>query len=107
MKHQGYVSPGPVDMASSLHYCEKMKNITVSVPDEVYHRARVKAAEQRTSVSALVKRMLEDLAGQETEFERLRREEQELRAKLAQSGVRFSASDRLARETVHDRHAVR
>ena len=31
-----------------------MKNITVAVPDEIYRRARVRAAEQGRSVSALV-----------------------------------------------------
>jgi hypothetical protein len=33
-----------------------MKNIAVSVDDETYRRARVKAAEMDTSVSALVRR---------------------------------------------------
>lgn len=84
-----------------------MKNITVSVDDETYHRARVRAAELRTSVSAMVRKMLTDVAGTETEFERLRREERELRARLKARGVHFQASDRLAREEVHDRHEVR
>jgi hypothetical protein len=35
-----------------------MKNITVSVDDETYRRARIKAAESDTSVSALVRRFL-------------------------------------------------
>ncbi len=38
-----------------------MKNITVSVPDEIYRRARVWAAERETSVSATVTRFLEAL----------------------------------------------
>jgi len=38
-----------------------VKNITVSVPDEIYRRARVWAAERGTSVSAVVTRMLETL----------------------------------------------
>src|SRR5688500_6096640 len=38
-----------------------MKNITVTVDDEVHRRARVRAAELGTSVAALVKRYLEDL----------------------------------------------
>jgi hypothetical protein len=38
-----------------------MKNITVTVPDEVYLFARVHAARQGTSVSALVRRFLESL----------------------------------------------
>jgi hypothetical protein len=40
-----------------------MKNITISVPDEIYLEARVKAAQLGTSVSALVKTFLESLPG--------------------------------------------
>ncbi|MGA2832679.1 MAG: hypothetical protein ABSE55_06365 [Terracidiphilus sp.] len=38
-----------------------MKNITVTVPDEIYLLARVYAARQGTSVSALVRRFLESM----------------------------------------------
>ena len=79
-----------------------MKNITVSVDDETYRAARVKAAALDTSVSALVKRYLADLAAGETECERLKREERELR-KLVPAG--FSAADRLTRDQVHERDA--
>lgn len=76
-----------------------MKNITVSLDDEIYRRARVKAAQQDTSVSAVVKRLLTEFAGGENEVERLKREERELRAMI----VRFSAGDRLSRDAVHER----
>ena len=76
-----------------------MKNITVSLDDETYRRARIIAAERDTSVSALVKRCLLDLTSQETEFERLKRLEQEARERV----VNFSASDRLSRDEIHDR----
>lgn len=76
-----------------------MKNITVSVDDETYRRARVKAAEQDTSVSALVRRFLAELAATESDAERLKREERQLRARIAT----FSAADRLSREEVHER----
>jgi hypothetical protein len=69
------------------------------VDDETYRRARVKAAEQATSVSALVKRFLTEFAAEENEAERLRRQERALRARI----VAFSAGDRLAREDVHAR----
>jgi plasmid stability protein len=39
-----------------------MKNITVSLDDETYRQARIVAAEQNTSVSALVRRFLSKLA---------------------------------------------
>jgi plasmid stability protein len=38
-----------------------MKNITVSIPDEIYLVARVWAARHDTSVSAVVRQMLETL----------------------------------------------
>jgi hypothetical protein len=76
-----------------------MKSITVSVDDETYRRARIRAAEQATSVSALVKRFLAELAAAETDVERLKREERQLRARIGM----FSAADRLSREDVHER----
>ena len=42
----------------STCYCDPMKNITVTVDEETYRGARIKAAELDTSVSALVKRYL-------------------------------------------------
>ena len=83
-----------------------MKNITVSVDDETYHRARVRAAERRLSVSALVRRALEDLAAEETEFERLKRLEGETLARVRARGGRLRAADRLSRDQIHDRHAI-
>jgi hypothetical protein len=76
-----------------------MKNITVSLDDATYRRARMIAAERDTSVSALVKRFLTELAAGETEFERLKRLERETRARI----VNFSASDRLPRDELYDR----
>jgi plasmid stability protein len=78
-----------------------MKNITVSVDNETYRRARVKAAEHDTSVSALVRRFLTELASEESDIERLKREERELRARIAA----FTAGDRLSWEDVHERGA--
>jgi hypothetical protein len=78
-----------------------MKNITVSVDDEIYRRARIKAAEQDTSVSALVARFLAELAADESNVERLKREERALRARIGT----FRAGDRLSREDVHGRGA--
>jgi plasmid stability protein len=77
-----------------------MKNITVSLDDETYRRARVKAAEANTSVSALVKQYLTQLAVGESRFERLMRLEEETRAQIKN----FRAGDRLTRDEVHERH---
>jgi uncharacterized protein YdaU (DUF1376 family) len=77
-----------------------VKNITVSLDDETYRRARLIAAERATSVSALVKQFLVELAG-ESESERLKREERALRERIAA----FRASDRLAREDLYKRES--
>jgi predicted transcriptional regulator len=78
-----------------------MKNITVSLDDETYRRARMIAAQRDTSVSAMVKRFLLDLASGESETERLKRQERELRERITD----FDGSDRLSRAEVHRRGA--
>ena len=79
-----------------------MKNITVSVPDDVYRDARVAAAERDTSVSALVVAYLERLSGRQEQFSRLEALQHEVQAEIGQ----FRAAGRLSRDEVHDR-AVR
>ena len=79
-----------------------MKNITVSVPDEVYLRARVKAAQQSKSVSALVRQFLMTLGDEESEFERRKRLQDEIICSVQD----FAATPRLNREAVHDRDAL-
>jgi TPP-dependent pyruvate/acetoin dehydrogenase alpha subunit len=79
-----------------------MKNIIVSLDDETYRNARMKAAALDTSVSALVKRYLIDLGTTETEFQRLKRLEQELRARVPAD---FRAADNLTRDQAHQRDA--
>jgi hypothetical protein len=59
------------------------------------------AAQRDTSVSPLVKRFLLDLASGESEGERLKRQERELRERITD----FDASDRLSRDDVHRRGA--
>jgi phage shock protein A len=76
-----------------------VKNITVSLEDEVYRRARMVAAERDTSLSALVKRFLMELGSGESETDRLKREERALRERITQ----FRASDRISRDDLHDR----
>jgi hypothetical protein len=76
-----------------------MKNITVSVDDETYRRARIKAAEQDTSVSALVKRFLIGIASDSSAFDRLLDDERALRGRIRQ----FRAADRLTRNDLHRR----
>ena len=79
-----------------------MKNITVSLPDEVYRAARVAAASRDTSVSALVREFLGTLDAQ-TDFERRVQLERDTRAKIKQ----FDGGNRLTRDEIHDRRALR
>jgi hypothetical protein len=79
-----------------------VKNITVSVPDDVYRDARIAAAESNTSVSALVVGYLRGLSGRIRKYNRLEAQQQEVQAEIS----RFRAGDRLSRDQVHDR-AVR
>lgn len=76
-----------------------MKNITVAVPDEVYRRARVRAAEEGRSVSGLVADYLRSLAANDAKFARLEALEASTRAGIR----RFTAANRLSRDEVHRR----
>jgi plasmid stability protein len=84
-----------------------MKNITVTVDDELYRRARVRAAEQRTSVSAQVREFLQHWAAEDTEFARLQREQNELIVSIRARHAYFSGSSRLPRERTHERDSLR
>lgn len=86
-------------------YCVSVKNLTVTVPDDVYREARIRAAERGTSVSAMVAEYLRSLSGPSAEFIRLR----DLQHFITDQITEFSAADRLARDDLHDRgsHAVR
>ena len=76
-----------------------MKNITVSVSDDVYRRARIRAAELGKSVSALVAEFLNSLSEREAEFSRLEAKQRGVQSEIR----RFRARDRLSRDEVHDR----
>jgi hypothetical protein len=80
-------------------YCDSVKNVTVSLSDEVYRKARVKAAERNTSLSSLVRVFLESLADEEGEFKRLERLQEESYAKIE----RFQASRRVRRDELYRR----
>lgn len=79
-----------------------MKNITVSVPDDVYRKARIRAAELDSSVSGLVGAYLRSLARGDGELARFKSEWAQVRAEIAD----FRGGDRLSRDELHDR-AVR
>jgi plasmid stability protein len=76
-----------------------MKNITVSVPDEVYRAARIRAAEEGRSVSGMVAAYLLSVAGRGTEFARLEAQQRRIQSQI----THFRASDRVGRDEAHDR----
>lgn len=94
----------------NLWHDRVMKNITVSVDDDTYRMARIRAAERATSVSALVRSYLLQIAcggTGETEFQRLEREERELRDELRAQRLGLSAAHNLSREELYSRHEIR
>ncbi len=76
-----------------------MKNITVSIDEELHRRARVRAAEKETSLSAVVKEFLTRFAEEETEFERKKRQQDEVLAGIA----KFRGGSRISRDEIHRR----
>jgi plasmid stability protein len=76
-----------------------MKNITISVPDDVYRDARIRAAERGSSVSALVAEYLRSLSEREAGFAALEEQQRRVQSEIA----RFSARDRLDRNELHAR----
>lgn len=80
-----------------------MKNVTISIPDDVYREARIKAAEQGRSLSALVADYLRELTAKDAEFARLQALQEQVFAQTSS----FSAGDRLTRDEAHDRAALR
>ena len=98
--------PAPeVDIDTGCASCEtvQMKNITVTVDDDVHRRARIRAAERDTSVSAVVREFLIHWSGEETEFERLKR----LQNETLNDIDTFRAGDRLPRDDIYSRGRVR
>ncbi|MSO94687.1 MAG: hypothetical protein EXQ81_02705 [Thermoleophilia bacterium] len=83
-------------------YCETAKNITVSVADDVYRAARIRAGGDGTSVSALVARYLASPVVFDVEKKRLEEQQRRLQREIKH----FRAGDRLGRDEIHDR-AVR
>ncbi|MCC5838987.1 MAG: hypothetical protein JJT96_02600 [Opitutales bacterium] len=80
-----------------------MKNITVSVDDEIYRKARITAAERDTSVSALVKEFLLSLNVETPGHQDLKEEQEALLDSIWQRHPNFSSSENLSREALHER----
>ncbi len=90
-----------------------MKNITVTVDDETYRSARIRAAELDTSVSAMVREYLRLLsvrqmeeARSETAGQRRDRLLREVIQDFDTRGTALRAADHLSREELFDRAAA-
>ena len=91
-----------------------MKTISVTVDDETHRSLRIMAAQQGTSVSAMIrnhmKRLL-DSASQttpaETKSERHRRELMELAGEFERKGIGISMAENQTREEMYQRNAPR
>lgn len=71
----------------------------MSVPDEVYREARIRAAERGSSVGALVRDFLCALTDRDREFARLETLQRCTQDEIAN----FRGSDRLGRDEIHGR----
>jgi plasmid stability protein len=76
-----------------------MKNITISVPDDVYRAARIRAAERGSSVSAIVTEYLRTMTEGDAEFARLETQQRRIQRQI----TRFRARDRTSRDETHHR----
>ncbi len=76
-----------------------MKNVTVSVPDDVYRVARVRAAEEGSSLSSLVAAYLRSLSERKAEFVRLEAQQKRIQAEIEG----FSARHNVDRDALYDR----
>jgi len=77
-----------------------MKNITLAIEDEVLDKVRVVAAQKRTTVNALVREYLTELAGREEEIANARRDLLEL---METSEGRMGPDWKFSREDSHER----
>ncbi len=84
-----------------------MKNITVTVADEVYRQARIRAAELGTSVSAMVAGYLEQIGNAEDLFQQKLARQQAVFDEIDRTGRGVVAADRLSRDELYDRARAR
>lgn len=77
------------------------RNITVSLPEEVLEEAKVIAVRRRTSVSALLRGMLDDLVAEETGYRQAERRFLELLDEGFDMGLEGNIS--WTRDETHER----
>jgi len=77
-----------------------MRNITLSVDDEILDKVRVVAAEKRTTVNAMVRKFLSEVAGRDEKQAEARKE---LLRLMETSKGRMRADFKFDREETHER----
>ena len=87
-----------------------MQNITVSVDDETYRLSRIVADENGTSVQAMVREYLNNMArnrASSLSFEELEKDQGELIDSIVKAGGGLNPHENLSRDALHDRNALR
>lgn len=79
-----------IDKARVHSYCANMKNITLKVDDATYMRARVRAAKEGKSVSAMVRDFLNSLEDEADSQDRQRREAMQALFAMAEAQADYS-----------------
>ncbi len=91
-----------------------MKTISVTVDDDTHRQLRIMAAEQGTSVSAMIRNHMKGLLNpasqaipDETKSEKHRRELMELAEEFQRKGIGISMAENQTREEMYQRNAPR
>ena len=77
-----------------------MKNITLAIEDEVLEKARIVAAEKKTTVNAMVREFLAEVANRDERLAEARRELLEL---MRTSTARMRPDFKFDRDETHER----
>jgi predicted transcriptional regulator len=77
-----------------------MRNITLSVDDEILDKVRIVAAQKRTTVNAMVRKFLSEVAGRDEKQAEARKE---LLRLMETSEGRMRADFKFNREETHER----
>jgi len=80
-----------------------MKNITLSLDDDTYRKARIIAASRDVSVSALVKKFLLSLTTGTEPPRDLKQEQDALLDSIWQRHPDFNSSENVSRAALHER----
>jgi SOS response regulatory protein OraA/RecX len=79
------------------------QNLTISLDRKTIQKARIVAARESTSISALVARQIEVLVGEEEAYERAMRQA----LAMLEKGFHMGDVKGVSRDELHDRHDLR